>query len=185
LADVPAQVPYFKLRSEITQPWKDRVAGSVRPRLGLCWAGNPQNRNDRYRSIPLEEFEPLAAIGGIEFHSLQVGPSAPDRTRAPSLKMRDHEPEIHDFADTAALIEQLDLIISVDTAIAHLSGAMAKPTWVLLPTAPDWRWLLGRTDSPWYPTARLFRVQQNWDAVIAELSAHLAHWVRAFRHAVP
>lgn len=174
LADVPANVPYFKLRREITQPWKDRVAGPTRPRVGLCWAGNPQNRNDRYRSIPLEKFVPLTSAGQFEFHSLQLGPAAGDRQRVPELSLISHDLALRDFADTAALIEQLDLVITIDTAVAHLAGAMGKPVWVLLPAAPDWRWLLERTDSPWYPTARLFRVTQDRDEVIRRLASNLA-----------
>lgn len=170
LADVPAEVPYFELRPEITRPWKHRVAGSTHPRIGLCWAGNPQNRNDRYRSIPLQKFIPLASVGPVEFHSLQLGPAAIERERIPELSLVSHEPALKDFADTAALIEQLDLVITVDTAVAHLAGAFAKPTWVLLPAAPDWRWLLERTDSPWYPTTRLFRVTRDWDQVISDVA---------------
>jgi tetratricopeptide (TPR) repeat protein len=191
LASVPAQVPYFRLSEEIGRPWKDRFASGAAPRVGLCWAGNPLNRNDRFRSIPLKKFEPLAAtngiegIEGIEFHSLQVGPAASERTRVPQLNLHDHESKLRDFADTAALIDQLDLVISVDTAIAHLAGALGKPVWVLLPAAPDWRWLLKRTNSPWYSTARLFRFQQNWDEALAPVAAQLARWVQEFRRPPP
>ena len=174
LADVPAHVPYFDLRPEITQPWKDRLGPPTRRRIGLCWAGNPENRNDRYRSIPLEKLVPLASAGSFEFHSLQLGPAAAERERVPAPSLVNHEPALKDFADTAALIEQLDLVITVDTSVAHLAGALAKPTWLLLPTAPDWRWLLERTDSPWYPTARLFRVTQDWDQLISQLASELA-----------
>jgi Flp pilus assembly protein TadD len=184
-ADVPADVPYIRMSREIARPWRERVGPGAALRVGLCWAGNPQNRNDCYRSIPLEKFARLAAIGNIEFHSLQVGPSAADRTRVPELNLRDHGPELKDFAETAALIEQLDLVISVDTSIAHLTGALGKPVWVLLPTAPDWRWLLDRTDSPWYPTARLFRVIENWDQVLTEVGMELGEWAQAFRRPSP
>ena len=180
--DVPAPVPYFELRPEITQPWEDRVAGSTRPRVGLCWAGNPQNRNDRYRSIPLEKFVQLASAGQFEFHSLQLGLAAAERERVPKLSLVSHEPDLKDFADTAALIEQLDLVITVDTAVAHLAGALAKPMWVLLPAVPDWRWLLQRTDSPWYPTARLIRVRQDWDQIISQLSSDLATGRHKYQH---
>lgn len=176
LADVPADVPYFDLRPEITQLWKDRLGSPTRARIGLCWAGNPENRNDRYRSIPLEKFVPLASAGSFEFHALQLGPAAADCERVPELSLASHERALKDFADTAAVIEQLDLVITVDTAVAHLAGALAKPTWVLLPTAPDWRWLLERTDSPWYPTARLFRVTRDWDQVIGKVTSDLATW---------
>ena len=191
LATVPSQIPYFRLSEEIARPWKDRFPSGARPRVGLCWAGNPLNRNDRFRSIPLEKFAPLAAtngtekIQGVEFHSLQVGPVAGDRTRVPQLNLHDHEPNLRDFADTASLIDQLDLVISVDTAIAHLAGALGKPLWVLLPSAPDWRWLLERTGSPWYPTARLFRVQEDWDQVFNEVTTQLMAWSRQFRRPLP
>jgi Flp pilus assembly protein TadD len=180
--DVPADVPYLRLGDDIARPWRDRLApAGAALKVGLCWAGNSQNRNDRYRSIPLEKFSSLAGIGSIEFHSLQVGPSAADRSRFPELNLRDHEPHLRDFAETAGLIEQLDLVISVDTSIAHLAGALGKPVWVLLPAAPDWRWFLERADSPWYPTAHLFRVQQSWSEVLVEVSAALRDWAQAFR----
>jgi Flp pilus assembly protein TadD len=175
-AAVPAQVPYIKLSDPLTKPWKDRFAGAPALRVGLCWAGTPQNRNDPLRSILMEKLQPLSAIGDIEFHSLQVGPAAAERVRAPALKLHDHEKDLHDFADTAALIDQLDLVISVDTAVAHLAGALGKPTWILLPAAPDWRWLLNRTDSPWYPTARLFRAECDWDVVIGDVATQLMSW---------
>lgn len=185
VADVPSGVPYIRLRPEIAKPWQDRLPPAAVRRVGLCWAGNPQNRNDRYRSIPLEKFVPIASVDGIEFHSLQVGPGAEQRMQVGELALRDHESDLQDFADTAALIERLDLVISVDTAVAHLAGALGKPLWLLLPTAPDWRWLLERTDSPWYPTARLYRVKRDWDQVINEVAAQLRSLSQQFPIAIP
>lgn len=176
LSDVPSQVPYFELTDGIAKPWKERFASSRRLRVGLCWAGNAQNRNDRYRSIPLEKFLPLTSASQVEFHSLQVGPASGAQQQVTGLTLVSHEPALKDFADTAALIAQLDLVISVDTAVAHLAGAMGKPLWVLLPAAPDWRWLLERSDSPWYPTARLFRCRRDWDEVMGDVASELVEW---------
>ena len=177
LASVSGEVPYIRLDDGVLRPWRERVPPTQRRKVGLCWAGNPENRNDRYRSIPLEKFVPLAADGEVEFHSLQFGPAAIERTRVSGLILADHEADVTDFADTAALIEQLDLVITVDTAVAHLAGALGKPVWILIHSAPDWRWLLDRTDSPWYPSARLFRQREGWDEVIEELAVQFSLWL--------
>lgn len=181
VAEVPSRVPYIHLRPEIAGRWQDRLPPAAARRVGLCWAGNPENRNDLYRSIPLENFVPLSSVGGIEFHSLQIGPGAEQRTQVSGLPLANHESDLKDFADTAALIERLDLVISVDTAVAHLAGALGKPLWLLLPTAPDWRWLLDRADSPWYPTARLFRLRSGWEQVFNEVSNELSFWTKGLR----
>ena len=173
LADVPAEVPNQRVSDAIARPWKERVPRGGRRKVGLSWAGNPTNRNDKLRSIALKNFLPWAQVAGIEFHSLQVGPAAAEAGQGPTLPITDHSPHLRDFAETAALIEQLDLVISVDTAVAHLAGALGKPVWILVPKEPDWRWLLGRTDCPWYPTARLFRQTDGWDGVIQMVAQEL------------
>lgn len=138
-------------------------------KVGVVWAGNPNHRNDQARSCPLAEFAPLFQTPHVVFYSLQKGARAAEI--APFVKQQvvhDVSDRLHDFADTAALISQLDLVITVDTAVAHLAGALGKQTWVLLSFAPDWRWQLYRDDSPWYPSMRLFRqtAPSDWAGVI-------------------
>jgi tetratricopeptide (TPR) repeat protein len=137
-------------------------------KVGLAWAGNPVHSNDRRRSMPAAAMQPILAVPGISFIGLQIGARAKEFA-LPS-------PPLVDFAATASLIAALDLVITVDTAVAHVAGALGKPAWVLLPYAPDWRWLLGRSDSPWYRSLRLFRqpVPGDWDAVTDEVAGQLA-----------
>ena len=158
------QVPYIR-------PTSRQDIGPRRGlRVGVAWAGSPTHKNDRNRSIPLAKLSPLAQEG-VEFFSLQMGPGAIQT----GMRLTDLTSRIHDFADTAALIAELDLVISVDTAVAHLAGATGKPVWVLLPEPADWRWLLKREDSPWYPTMRLFRQSWpgDWDEPIERMSREL------------
>jgi hypothetical protein len=138
------------------------------------WAGSAENKNDRNRSIPLGKFAALANIPGIRWHSLQITPPPNDAGIAP----RDWSGFLKDFAETAGLIENLDLVISVDTAPAHLAAAMGKPVWLLVAFPPDWRWLLGREESLWYPTMRLFRQGRagDWDTVIDAVVGELQLW---------
>ncbi|WP_190274165.1 tetratricopeptide repeat protein [Geitlerinema sp. PCC 7407] len=157
LATIPAQVPYV---AAPPPPVELPISGAYR--VGIVWAGSPTHRKDRSRSCPLEEFLPLFELPGTEWYSLQKGDRAADLAGF-RHQVTDLGQYCQDFADTAALIAQLDLVISVDTSVAHLAGALGKPVWVLLATNPDWRWLLERADSPWYPTARLFR-QRRWGA---------------------
>ena len=143
-----------------------------RQRIGLVWAGNPQHHNDRNRSIPLERFRDLLALDNFHWFSLQVGPRSKDIERLGwRNRLIDLSPQLHDYNDTAWALAHLDLLISVDTSVAHLAGAMARPAWVLLPHAPDWRWLLDREDSPWYPSLRLFRQPRigDWGSALAEM----------------
>jgi hypothetical protein len=136
--------------------------------VGLAWAGNPENCHSRKRDIPLERMTPLLRVPGVEFFSLQLGASAP--------AMTDCTADLKDFADTAALIAELDLVISVDTAVAHLAGALGLPVWTLLPFVPDWRWGMTGETTSWYPTMRLFRQpsHEDWDSVIAQAAQELA-----------
>ena len=145
-------------------------------KIGLAWAGNPAHRNDRRRSVPLARLEPLFARPGIEWFSLQKGEAAGAIGEVPAARMLRALPAGYDFDDTAALVAELDLVLSVDTSMAHLAGALAKPVWVMLPYAADWRWRVRRTDSPWYPTARLFRQPRvgDWDAVVRDVRQALA-----------
>ena len=152
--------------------WRRRLAGEGRA-VGLVWAGNPQHENDHNRSIPFARCRPLLEVGGIRWFSLQVGHRTADLAGVDGIA--DLAPQLDDFGETAAAIEALDLVITVDTSVAHLAGALGKPVWLLLPHVPDWRWLLDRSDSPWYPTMRLFRQARrgDWDEVIVRVRAAL------------
>jgi Flp pilus assembly protein TadD len=177
LDTVPGNTPYLRPPGG-REARLSALPGSQPRRLkvGLVWRGNPQHKNDRHRSIPLELLEPLLAAPSVEFYSLQAGaPPGEPPPKPPFDKLIDLSGLIHDFADTAILMEQLDLIISVDTSTVHLAGALGRPAWLLLPCAPDWRWLLARSDSPWYPTLRLFRqpVPGDWPGVVREVRAAL------------
>jgi ADP-heptose:LPS heptosyltransferase len=144
-------------------------------RVGLVWAGNPKHSNDHNRSLPLRALAPLLDFDAT-FVSLQKEPRPDDRAVLDERKtIVDFTADLDDIADTAALISCLDLVITVDTSIAHLAGALGHPTWILLPYLPDWRWLLGRDDSPWYPTARLFRQSETreYASVIARMRGEL------------
>lgn len=145
-------------------------------RVGIAWAGRPEHKNDHNRSLELNRFIELTEIDGIEFLSLQKGRGEQDIAKLScQAVLRDCAPDIFDMADTAALIDQLDLVITVDTSLAHLAAALGKAVWVLVPHAPDWRWMLGREDTPWYPTMKLLRqpVPGDWDSVFARVAADL------------
>jgi tetratricopeptide (TPR) repeat protein len=156
--------------------WADRLPPRQGTRVGLAWAGNPEQGNDRQRSIPLTQLLPLLAFADADFFSLQR-----DLRPGDDALLRDHPglvhlgPALDDFADTAAVISQLDLVITIDSAVAHLAGAMGKPVWILLAFCPDWRWHLDREDSPWYSSARLFRQPAigDWDSVIDRVGREL------------
>jgi len=175
--NIPANIPYITVDFMLVQKWQDKIYhDNSNFKIGLVWSGKPTYKNDRNRSCSLELFSPLAIINDITFYSLQKGEAAEQAKNPPEgMKLIDYTEQIHDFADTAAFIENLDLIISVDTAAAHLAGALGKSVWTLLPFVPDWRWLLTRDDSPWYPTMRLFRqpLPGDWKSVIAKLAEEL------------
>jgi Glycosyltransferase family 9 (heptosyltransferase) len=175
LATIPADVPYLAPPAERVRIWRRRL-GRRRVgcrRVGLAWAGNAEYANDRNRSMPLSRLESFLARTDCELHVVQTPIRPADRAvldRRPMVT--DHSAALADFADTAALLSLMDLVISVDTAVAHLAGALARPTWLLLPFSAEWRWLTQRTDSPWYPTLRLFRqpAPGDWDAVLAAVT---------------
>jgi hypothetical protein len=168
LNSIPANIPYLSPDPTLVAKWKSRIESLPNgPKVGIVWAGNPKNKLDRKRSISFEQILPLVSEPGVQFISLQKG--ARSKVSFPSgIAFTDWTNELHSFADTAGLVANLDLVISVDTAVAHLTGAIGKPVWLMLPLVPDWRWLLGRTDSPWYPTMRIFRQPSlgNWPVVI-------------------
>jgi Tfp pilus assembly protein PilF len=172
---IPAKVPYISIPENLTAAWLERVKDG-NPRIGLVWAGSIQHNDDRRRSMRLEHFAPLSAIKSAKFFMLQKGPPAAQAATAPpELNLINFTADLHDFIDTAALIQNLDVVISVDTSVAHLAGALGKPVYLLLPTVPDWRWMLNRSDSPWYPSMRLFRQTKagDWTTVIAEVAQAL------------
>jgi tetratricopeptide (TPR) repeat protein len=182
LETIPHRVPYLGVDPGSVSPWRARVAALPGLRVGICWSGDPRhhlpsaNTIDRRRSTELASWAPLAALPTISLVSLQKGASAQQLADPPpGLTIHDWTDELDDFADTAALVETLDLVITVDTATAHLTGALGKPVWILNRYDACWRWLTNRTDSPWYPTATLFRQPNlgNWGAVFAEVAAAL------------
>ncbi|MEW6188006.1 MAG: tetratricopeptide repeat protein [Thermodesulfobacteriota bacterium] len=178
LNSIPRNIPYLKVSPELVQSWKVRVPNEKgKIKVGLVWAGNPDHLNDRNRSCALETLAPLFVLEGVQFLSLQIKGGSKEAAENPLHRILiDLTDGIRDFSDTAALIENLDLVISVDTAVAHLAGALGKKVWTILPYSPDWRWLLDREDSPWYPTMRLYRQPKpgDWEAVSRAIQRDLA-----------
>lgn len=176
LASIPAAMPYLRAAEERKAHWSARLGPRTRPRIGIAWSGYQAHKNDHNRSIALDAFSSIFAGSDVSLVSVQRevrdADAATLRERSDVLHFGD---ELTSFADTAALISALDLVVSVDTGVAHLAGALAKPVWVLLPFIPDWRWLLDRDDSPWYPTVRLFRQDAMcaWAPVFARVRAAL------------
>jgi tetratricopeptide (TPR) repeat protein len=157
LETIPRTTPYLAVPAAKRAQWR-AVLPSGRKRVGLVWAGDAKHGNDRHRSMPLAALRPLLELTGFRFVALQKALRPGDATLLEAMPDVLHIGDrLADFSDTAAIIAELDLVITVDTAVAHLAGALGKPVWILLPFSPDWRWLLDRDDSPWYPTARLFR----------------------------
>ena len=184
LDTIPAAPAYLRAEPGRVAHWRNRVRGMM-PRghlaVGIAWAGRPTHSNDRNRSARLALLRPLSDVADVALFALQKGPALAEAGRyygrAPLINLG---ADIEDFGDTAAIVEALDLVITVDTSVGHLSAALGKPTWVMLAFAPDWRWLLGRADSPWYPSVRLFRQERpsDWGGVVADVAEALAR-VRA------
>jgi tetratricopeptide (TPR) repeat protein len=176
LDTIPATVPYLSASEDRVIKWKQRLPASRTRRIGIAWAGNPAFNGDRSRSIGLPRFSPLLSVAGVEFYSIQRELREGDRDILNSHPHVVHLGDtITDFDDTAAIISLLDLVISSDTSVVHLAGAMGRPLWILLQYVADWRWLLDRGDSPWYPTARLFRQPEmgDWESVVARVGQEL------------
>jgi hypothetical protein len=176
-ATVPNDVPYLKADPAKIQQWRQRLSGEGL-NVGLVWGGNDTYKE---RSCALADLVPLAFVKGINWIGLQKGPAAAQAQSAHlpyNFKVVNWGEAFEDFSDTAAAVECLDLIISVDTSVAHLAGALGKEVWILLPAVPDWRWLLERSQTPWYPTAHLFRqpLGDDWSRTIARISASLELW---------
>jgi hypothetical protein len=175
LETIPRRIPYLHAEAAKVDSWRARLARVPRPWVGLAWAGSPVHRNDRNRSMALQAL--LAALPDeLQFVSLQkVVPPSDRAALAEARRMHDWTCELHDFSDTAALVEALDLVIAVDTSVAHLAGTLGKPCCLMLPFHPDWRWLLERHDSPWYPSLVLFRQERrgDWAGVLRRLTGVL------------
>ncbi|WP_353572581.1 tetratricopeptide repeat-containing glycosyltransferase family protein [Candidatus Albibeggiatoa sp. nov. BB20] len=172
LDSIPHNIPYLKTNSAKIQQWKIKLTAE-KLNVGIVWSGNPKHVNDVNRSCSLEHFLPLAQHGSVKLYGLQKG--EPTQHLTPEMPIQDCSHQLHNFSDTAALIQALDLVITVDTSVAHLAGALGQKTWIILPHVPDWRWLLNRNDSPWYPTAMLFRQTQakDWTSVFTQLQHEL------------
>ncbi len=175
LTNIPARIPYLRAEEAAAQAWSERLCGNTL-RVGLAWAGNPKHSRERLRSITLSQLEALLHTEGVKFYALQKGPAVEQLKTVPTeCSPVDLDSQQRDFADTAAIVANLDLVISIDTSVAHLAGAMGKPVWILLHHMADWRWLRNRDNSPWYPTARLFRQTSagDWSGVVKRLQENL------------
>jgi tetratricopeptide (TPR) repeat protein len=182
LETIPRDVPYLQADPQRVATWRERLSAYSGVKIGLVWSGKEDP--DPLRSIAFGELAPLAAITGVQYFGLQVGPAAQDARKAAAwMKIVDLSEEVMDFGETAACMMNLDLLLTIDTAAAHLSGALGRPTWTMVPFSPDWRWLLDRQDSPWYPTMRLFR--QTRRKVWGDVVEHVAFALRDFASAHP
>lgn len=178
LSDLPGPIPYLSADPQRMKTWKKRLADLPRPLVSLCWAGRPEHFNDAARSLNLAQLAPLAS-GNATFISVQKGPRAGQAQTPPTgMKIVDFGDDQADFDDTAAILMASDLLISIDSSPAHLAGALGRPTWLMLSTMPDWRWLIERPDSPWYPAHRLFRqhAPNDWQPVVEEIAGALKAW---------
>ncbi|WP_257249819.1 tetratricopeptide repeat protein [Burkholderia cepacia] len=185
LDTVPADVPYLHADPQRRDAWVERLDAAAPPRrmrVGLAWSGNPVHANDENRSMTFAALAPLVALDAT-FVSLQVGVRPRDAEAFEASGVLSFEAELKDFAETAALVDTLDLVIAVDTSVVHLAGALGRPVWVMLPRVPDWRWLLERDDSPWYPSATLFRqgLPGDWPALVERVAQALAARILAHR----
>lgn len=183
---LPVAMPYLAATPHKVQRWRDQIetmsgdkAQAKTKRIGIVWAGSPDHALDRFRSVRLDALKPLFALAGTSWYSVQKGDREDEsKDLAREYPMHTLGPAIDDFTDTLAILQTLDLLVTVDTSVAHLAGAAGLPVWVLLPAYAEWRWLTRRTDSPWYPSMRLFRQRElgQWDPVIEEVQAALQRW---------
>jgi hypothetical protein len=180
--DIPHPVPYVTPDPALVETWKPRVASHKGFKVGVCWQGSPTFKGDQFRSIPLAQFAALAKVPGVTLVSLQKGTGTeqiePNKAAVP-LTVFDDLDAAAPFVDTAAVMQHLDLVITSDTAVAHLAGALGRPVWVALSTDCDWRWEVGRTDCRWYPTMRLFRQKKfgDWSGVFSDIAAALPRMI--------
>jgi hypothetical protein len=188
LATVPATVPYLLAEDDLIQKWRLLMKDAEGFKIGIAWQGNPRYRKDRHRSIPLARFAPLARVDGVRLISLQKGPGVEQLgTLSKLFPVTDFGGELDTksgaFMDTAAIMKNVDLVVTSDTSIAHLAGALGVRVWVALSKVADWRWLLDREDSPWYPTMRLFRQTKlgDWDTVFQRIACEVKKLIRKER----
>jgi hypothetical protein len=176
LETLPAQGPYLSPLRFNVESWRGRMGALPGLRVGLAWSGNPQYANDWTRSIAFEKLRAIMDVPGVTFVNTQRDLRPSDEAAFAAAPIVDFRTLLTDFAETAALVSELDVVVTVDTSLAHLAGAMGKPVWLLLSAVSDWRWLQDRGDSPWYPTARLFRQKTlgDWAPVFADVKAALA-----------
>ncbi|CBS91657.1 conserved protein of unknown function (plasmid) [Azospirillum lipoferum 4B] len=182
---IPHRVPYLTAEPDLAARWGERLKGLAGLKVGIVWAGSPTHGNDKNRSIGLAPFARLAAIPGVSLVSIQKGPTEGQAANPPGgFPLLNLSPGIANFADTAAIMAGLDLVVCVDTSVAHLAGALGVPVWVLVPFAPDWRWMLDRDDSPWYPTMRLFRQIRpaSWAETLDRMEHALRERAASFPH---
>jgi hypothetical protein len=181
LTTIPAAVPYLSADPARVAHWRNRLPAGDRPHVGIVWCGNPGFTGDRTRSMTFAGFAPIVADPDVTFVTLNPGAAADAPALAPHPGIVDLAAAFSDFSDTAAVIASLDLVITTDTATAHLAGALGRPTWLLLSHSPDWRWLLDREDCPWYPSMRLFRqpTAGDWHSPVARVRQELGRFVAA------
>jgi hypothetical protein len=180
LDNLPADIPYLTAKTPLVDKWNERLRGIEGFQVGIAWQGNPEYAHDRRRSIPLRHFEPLSTVPGVRLISLQKGYGSEQLAAvAGRFDVLDVAAELDDFVDTAAVMKNQAMVITSDTAVAHLAGALGIPVWLALHDVPDWRWFLGRENSPWYPSMRLFRQLQpgDWPELFARMAAALARIV--------
>jgi Flp pilus assembly protein TadD len=177
LESIPANVPYLRPDAALVRKWKERLDAAGEFKVGIAWNGSPTNKADRYRSIPLTWFAPLTGLPGVRLYSIQIGQGREQlASLTPPCPITDLADDVRDFHDTASIMSNLDLVIACDTAAVHLAGALGVAVWVCVAFVPDWRWMLGRSDSPWYPTLRLYRQARSgdWDTVFQHIQRDLA-----------
>lgn len=183
LENIPAATSYLQAEPTRSALWRDRLAARIAPgqrRVAIAWAGRPTHNNDINRTITLDTLAPLFDLEGVTFVSVQKGPAAGQiagyKGRAPLINL---DADITDFEDTIAVLDNVDLLVSVDTSVVHFAGAMGRKAWAMIPFAPDWRWLMGREDSPWYPSLRLFRHQapRRWDLLVPRVAEALRDFI--------
>ncbi len=177
VADVPGEVPYLSADPALAAGWKQRLAGNDAGfKVGLVWAGSPGHRKDTERSMRLEDYAPLAGIPGVSLYSLQKGsPAEQLRHPPPNMRITDLGSSFKTMADTAACIQNLDLVVTVDTSTCHVAGALGRPVWVLLPALAPWGWGLKGSTTSWYPTMRLFRQDAplQWSPAVSQVAEEL------------
>jgi hypothetical protein len=183
---IPAPIPYLTADSQRVAHWREVLARLPGFKVGIAWQGNPRHTRDADRSFPLTQFENLAAIPGVKLVNLQKGFGSEQLARLdsrfPVIDFGDAvDPGLATMEDTPALMMSLDLIVTPDSSLAHLAGALGLPVWIALPRAPDWRWFIDREDSPWYPTARLFRQARRceWEPVFERIATELESKVKS------